>query len=198
MRRKIMTKTQQANYPYFGMGSNNAVVLLYVIHPELLAMDDVSKRGRPFLFYVGSHFQDKSGREIADGFDSSNPLYPYVGKVKELTDLLNGRCDGFTAEWLKVKPALQMYDKLPERVLINGKEVETKNLSSGWVPFSFGVGHEYEHKRFKETNGRNVRLDLDEFKAVLGQYEVQKAAREAREATLGYRLQRFFGRGLER
>src|SRR3989338_6817413 len=74
MRRKIMTKTQQANYPYFGMGSNNAVVSLYVIHPELLAMDDVSKRGRPFLFYVGSHFQDKSGREIEIGMGSNNAV----------------------------------------------------------------------------------------------------------------------------
>jgi len=190
-----MTQTQQENYPYFGMGSNNSVISLYVIHPELLAMDDVTKRGRPFLFYVGSGYKDVPARELNDGWDSSDPVYPYVGKRAELADLLDGRCFGSTAEWLKVKPAILPYDKLPERVMINGEEVETENLSSGWVPFSFGVGHEYDCKRFKETNGANVRLDLNEFKAVLGQYEVQKAAREAREATLGYKLQRFFGRG---
>ncbi len=185
-----MTQTKQLEYPYFGMGSNNAVVSLYAIHPELLALDDAAQRGKPFLFYIGGHFQEKSGREIEEGWGG---LKPYVGKRAELADLLDGRTNSFTAEWLKVKPYAGEFTKLPEYVMINGERVEAKTLSSGWVPFSFGVGHEYDCKRFQETNGGNVRLDLEEFKDVLARFEEMKKDRAEHEATLGYRVKRIFG-----
>lgn len=179
-------KQTQPNYPYFGMGSNNSVVALYVLHPELLAKDDPTQRGKPFLFYVGGRQEDVPAREIEEGFAG---LRPYVGTKSELADILNGRTDKSYASWLGIDAAKKPFDKLPERVTINGEEVLRERLSSGWVPFSFGVRHEYDCQEFKRTNGGNVRLDFEKFKSVLAKFD----ARKAYEATVVYRVRRFFG-----
>ena len=176
-----MKQTKQPNYPYFHQAGNNNITAIYVVHPELLAKDDETQRGRPFLFYTGMYDTNKSARQIVDGLAG---LYPYVGKKKELADLLDGKTDQFTAEWLDIRAAEYTFSRLLERVQINGEEVLTERLSSGYVPFSFGVGHEYDCKRFQETNGRNVRLDFEKFKEVLAEFEAKKKVRAQYEAKL--------------
>ncbi len=175
-----MKQTNQTEYPYFHTASNNSVTAVYVVHPELLAKDDATQRGRPFLFYTGSQDQHKSAQQISEGWSG---LQPYVGKKGDLEQL--------------VAKSPKNAQKLPEQVMINDREVLTEKLSCGYVPFSFGVGHEYDCKRFQETNGGNVRLDFEQFKQVLAGFEAQKEVEQKAcaqyEATLGYKVRSLFG-----
>ncbi len=178
-----MKQTEQLEYPYFHTASNNSVTAVYVVHPELLAVDDVTQRGRPFLFYTGSHHENQAARQIAEGWAG---FHPYVGKREDLEQL--------------VAKSPKDAQRLPEQVMINSEEVLTEKISSGYVPFSFGVGHEYDCQRFTETNGGNVRLDLEQFKEVFAGFEVKKEAEKAEqkaraqyEATLGYKVRSLFG-----
>ena len=183
--------------PDFTVAENNNVAAVYVVNPRILELDNPSERGLPFLFYRGdgrgivveiiSNNQPEPAQPVlplakdipGETSTSEPPIRPYVGKSRELDDLLKGR-----AELGRLG-----VEKLSETVNINGVAVSIKELCSGYVPFSFGVGHEFDAKAFYQGK-RNFRTDLGEFKQVLARYDEEE---RAYKATLGYKVRHCFG-----
>lgn len=165
----------------FTVVENNNVAALYVVNPRILELDDKTLRGKPFVFYRGSNHQDQRAEEIdvRNLSVSDTPVRPFVGKGRDLDSLLEGRNEAGT----------KGVAKLPEGVTINGEYVPTNHLRSGLVPFSFGAFHKNDCERYLQTNGNNIRRDLEGFKQVLARYD----AKMAEEATLGYKVRHFFG-----
>ena len=154
----------------FVIGENNGVIAVCVVNPEILEQDDEYKRGRAFLFYVGNARVNCPASEINAG-TTDKPLRPFCGKRPEFDRLIKGR---------------NRRGDLPEKVVINGKEVLTETLHIGcYVPFSFGIGHDSDVKGFWEGSSQ-FRGDYDSFLEVLARYdEIRK--------TFGYRIKKFFG-----
>ncbi|MBT7902737.1 hypothetical protein HN587_02665 [Candidatus Woesearchaeota archaeon] len=159
----------------FIQGYNNNVAAVYVCNPEILEMDDPTQRGKPFLFYLGRSQSNLPAHQIGEGWGKLNP---YAGKGLELEKLLEGR---------------NTRGHLPETVVVNGETIESKTLGSGYVPFSFGVGHRYDVERWEKQGSPTVRLDLDAFKQVLVKYDQMKAEEAKRKSKLGYKVKKLFG-----
>ncbi len=181
--------------PDFSVAENNNVAAVYVINPRILELDNPQQRGLPFLFYRGDgrgivvemipNDRPKPAQPVlplakdipGEYSISESPIRPYVGKEQELDDLLKGRTEAGRE------------CRSPEKVTINGKEVNICELRSGYVPFSFGVGHRYDADAFYQGN-RNFRTDLGDFKQVLSRYDEEE---RAYKSTLGYKLKHCFG-----
>ncbi|MFA6462148.1 MAG: hypothetical protein WCV90_07850 [Candidatus Woesearchaeota archaeon] len=165
----------------FSVAENNNVTAVYVVNPRILELDNPSMRGKPFVFYRGSNHQDQRAEEIdvRNLSVSDTPVRPFVGKGRDLDSLLEGRNEAGTKGVAKV----------PEAVTIKGEYVPVNHLRSGLVPFSFGASHKNDCERYLQTNGNNIRRDLDAFKQVLVRYDAQMAE----EATLGYKVRHLLG-----
>ncbi len=160
----------------FSIAENNAFAAVYVVNPRILEMDDVSQRGKPFVFYQGSTFSTlrRTLLEPTLGFQI------YAGTGADLERLLEGRQEA----------GRDGVAKVAETVRINGESVAMNKLRSGYVPFSFGVGHDDDVARFQKSTGSNIRLDYVRFKnQVLPRYD----AKMAQEGTIGYKVASFFG-----
>ncbi len=166
-------KLKQAD---FSIAENNAFAAVYVVNPRILEFDDQAQLGKPFLFYQGSTFSTLRKTLL----EPTLGVQIYAGTGADLERLLEGRSEA----------GREGVAKVPERLTIGGKSFSTNNLRSGYVPFSFGVGHDDDVARFQKSAGSNVRLDYTRFKnEVLPQYD----AKMAKEGTIGYKVASFFG-----
>lgn len=170
--------------PDFYTTHNIVTTAVYVVNPELLASEDKSLWGKPFLFYCGKHTEPVE--EILGNMyghvhrneGDEEPIRCFVGKSEELSDLLSGRIVGMPAK----------------EVTIDNEVVKSDRLYNCYVPFSGGVYHETDVARWNATGGKNVRTDFVEFKEKLRAYdEKKKAERQAEErrvyeSTLGYKI----------
>ncbi len=136
--------------PDFAYFENNNVVAVYVINPEILELDDPAQRGKAFVFNLNK----PPKRQINP---KKTGFYPYVGGANELNKLLEGR---------------NLKGKLPKKVVINGREVNSDTLWSNFVPYSFGLGSPEEEYKNEGLSG--VRLDLKKFMDVLKVYGGKK------------------------
>jgi len=175
-----MAKKDKNPAPDLVVAQNNNVHAVYVVNPWVLAREGKdhhgrSKRGRPLLFYTGNTDHGVPGNKVNGSPYNGNAVYPYCGREFELGQLLEGRVVGSR--------------HLPETVQVNGVDVRTEELWSGYAPFSFCVGHEHDYERCTQTFGKNIRTDLTIVQDLFKQYD-EKVVRESK---LGFRFLRALG-----
>lgn len=135
-----------SNLPDFKVAYNGGVAAVYVVNPKILELDDPRQRGKPFLFFLQP--TTERARDINADPLRQSAAFPYVGKRADLEDLTRGR---------------STEGNLPSNVEIAGESVDSKTLSSTYVPFSHDTGHRHDVERATQGNDP-CRVDLGKFR----------------------------------
>ncbi len=162
--------------PDLVIGYNNSVVAAYVTAPDILARDDRQLLKAPFLFYVRD---DQSPERLASARDGGKAPYLSAQQFRTLLDNVDAV---YGALWIPIgvpvldeSRAPRHLHTYPKEIVMPGRErrrIPMGELASGYVPYSFGAGHDNDVK-----TGVKVRGDADYDRMV---QEILPAVREER------------------
>lgn len=146
--------------PDLVIGYNNSVAAAYVTAPDILARDDPQLRKAPFLFYVR---EDQSAGRLASAREGGKA--PYLS-AQQFRTLLDNVDTVYGALWIPLSvPVLdesrtpRHLHAYPKEIVMPGRgrqRIPMGELASGYVPYSFGAGHDNDVK-----TGVKVRSDAD-------------------------------------
>lgn len=189
----MIAKTERQTYPDFLLASNNCVVAAYPISPGILRREAPCLAGVPFLFYVGTQSTvdrvNASAQRMATEVIKGGSA-PHYFSASDLDALLQGTI---------TRKDVPNDAKSPEQIeIVPGTALPLDKLASGWVPYSFGVGHEHDvksHTPFRQPNDyqRMVQRILPDVRTER-QFMKEQDEKQAREAAqLGNRVKALFG-----
>ncbi len=178
--------------PDLVIGYNNSVAAAYVTAPDILVRDDRQLLKAPFLFYVS---QDQSPSNIKSARDGGKAPYLSAQQFRTLLDNVDAV---YGALWIPLSvPVLdesrtpQHLHTYPKEIVMpgrGGRRIPMGELASGYVPYSFGAGHDNDVK-----TGLKVRGDADYDRMI---QEILPAVREERRHPVRTFFRRMRG-GLE-
>lgn len=136
-------RKQNTEHPFVDIatGYNNGVFAVYLVGKDFLEVENrPDLLGVPFLVWNGSW----------------TPIGPSTERAREIVGVPYLSNDQFK----RMKNGMITEGNLPRNVDIRGTEYSIDQLASGYVPYSFGVGHQYDEEGKRKVRSLSDFRDL--------------------------------------